>query len=252
MTNVTPLAALIQFREDTAEPLYSQLERQLRLLIDEGRLPQGATLPAERLMAEMLGISRTTVKRGYAVLSEAGLIRARGRLGYTVEGVPTARLDPGLDRLKGFTEEMRELGRTPSSNVLECAPTEDRAIASIFGLSSTTSLLKLERVRCGDGTPLSHELAWYNLDAVPQLVDIDPTGSIYAQLHDLGAKLATCEQWIEAAMPTKQECEIFGFAQPIPCLLIKRKSYDATGRMIEYVEGLFRGDSYAYRLKMNV
>ena len=53
-------------------------------------------------------------------------------------------------------------------------------------------------------------------------------------------------------MPTRQECEIFGFATPVPCLLIKRKSFDAEGRMIEYVEGLFRGDSYAYRLQMSV
>ena len=64
--------------------------------------------------------------------------------------------------------------------------------------------------------------------------------------------LASCEQWIEAAMPTKQECEIFGFAKPLPCLLIKRKSYDESGRMIEYVEGLFRGDTYAYKLKLSV
>ena len=252
MTNGAPLTSLIRFRDDTAEPLYSQIERQLRALIDEGRLARGATLPAERLMAETLGISRTTVKRAYAILSEDGLIRARGRLGYVVESVPTTRLDPGMDRLKGFTEEMRELGRTPSSNVLECAAVEDRAIASIFGLPSTTTLLKLERVRCGDGAPLSHELAWYNLEAVPQLADMDPTGSIYAQLHEHGARLATCEQWIEAATPTPQECEIFGFTRPVPCLLIKRKSYDAAGRMIEYVEGLFRGDSYAYRLKLTV
>ena len=252
MTKGPPLAALIAFQTDTAEPLYSQLERQLRGLIDEGRIARGATLPAERLMAEMLGISRTTVKRCYAMLVEAELIRARGRLGYIVEAVPTARLDPGLDRLKGFTEEMRELGRTPTSDILGCEPVDDRAIASIFGLPSTTSLLRLERVRRGDGVPLSHELAWYNLEAVPQLADIDPTGSIYAELHRLGTKLATCEQWIEAAMPTKQECEIFGFAKPVPCLLIKRKSFDVGGRMIEYVEGLFRGDSYAYRLKMSV
>ena len=233
-----------------AEPLYSQLERQLRGLIDEGRLRPGATLPAERLLAEMLGISRTTVKRGYAILREAGLIRAHGRLGFIVEGVTTARLNPGMDRLKGFTEEMRELGRTPSSDILFCSAIQDRAIASIFGLPSTTPLLKLERVRRGDGVPLSHELAWYNLVVVPELESVPPTGSIYAKLHELGAKLTSCEQWIEAATPTPQECDIFGFKTPVPCLLIKRKSYDSAGRMIEYVEGLFRGDSYAYRLKL--
>ena len=84
------------------------------------------------------------------------------------------------------------------------------------------------------------------------MATIDPAGSIYAELQKLGARLAGCEQWIEAAMATKQECEIFGFAKPLPCLLIKRKSFDEQGRMIEYVEGLFRGDTYAYKLKLSV
>lgn len=246
-----PLGTLIHFRTDTAEPLYQQLETQLRSFIDDGTLKIGATLPAERLLAETLGISRTTVKRCYALLKDAGLIRSEGRLGFIVER-QTVRIDPGMDRLKGFTEEMRALGRTPSSDVLECVAIQDRAIASIFGLPSTTPLLKLERVRRGDGVPLSHEMAWYNLEAVPELADVEPTGSIYAHLNAFGMRLTHCEQWIEAAMPTPQECAIFGFAAPHPCLLIKRKSYDKAGRMIEYVEGLFRGDSYAYRLRLAV
>lgn len=252
MSRRTSIAGLIAFRQDTAEPLYSQLERQLRALLGEGRIGPGTTLPAERVMAELLGISRTTVKRCYAMLAEAGLIRAHGRLGFIVEGTAATRLDPGLDRLKSFTEEMREQGRVPTSDVLACAPVQDRAIAALFGVPSTTPLLRLERVRRGDDVPLSHELAWYDLDAVPRLADVEPTGSIYAELHRLGARLKTCEQWIEAAMPTKRDCEIFGFPMPVPCLLIKRKSFDANGRMIEYVEGLFRGDSYTYRLKLSV
>ena len=87
--------------------------------------------------------------------------------------------------------------------------------------------------------PLSHELAWYNLQAVPALADVSPTGSIYASLGELGMRLTHCEQWIEATMPTPMECEIFGFSAPRPCLLIKRKSFETSGTMIEYVEGLF-------------
>ncbi len=128
----------------------------------------------------------------------------------------------------------------------------DRAIASIFGLPSNAPLLKLDRVRRGDGIPLSDELAWYNLTAVPELATVDTDGSVYASLSRFGTRLTSCEQSIEATMPTPDECAIFGFKVPHPCLLIKRRSYDERGRMIEYVEGLFRGDSYAYRLRLGV
>ncbi len=46
--------------------------------------------------------------------------------------------------------------------------------------------------------------------------------------------------------------EIFGFESPVPCLLIKRHSYNRRDVMVEYVEGLFRGDAYTYRLRLDI
>jgi GntR family transcriptional regulator len=241
----------LRLRDDTAMPLYQQLEQQLTTLIENGSLAPGTTLPAERQLAEKLGISRVTVQRSYSALRQRKLLTAHGRLGSIVQENPH-RLDPGLDRLKGFTEEMRELGRVPSSKILERKVTRKPSIGSMFGLSPNSRVLKLVRIRYGDGIPLSHEVAWYNIAAAPGLVDGDITKSIYAQLAACGAPLAYAEQAIEAASPTPEECKIFDFTEAIPCLLLKRRSYGRDGRMLEYVEGLFRGDLYTYRLKMRV
>jgi GntR family transcriptional regulator len=245
------LDTLLQLRDDTAQPLYQQIEGQLRALISDGTLTPGTTLPAERQLAESLGISRTTVKRCYDRLRDSALIDAHGRLGFIVKA-SAARLNPGMNRLKGFTEEMRELGKTPSSLILHCAVEPDRAVASIFGVPTTARLLKLDRVRLGDNIPLSHELAWYNLTVAPALAQADLSGSIYACLRGLGVSLTHCEQSIEATTPTPEECAIFDFDLPVPCLLIKRRTFDEQGRLIEYVEGLFRGDQYSYRMRLNI
>jgi GntR family transcriptional regulator len=231
-------------------PLYEQLERQLHALIEDGTLPAGTVLPAERQLAESLGVSRATVQRSYSALREHNLLKAQGRRGFMVQAA-APRLHPGMDRLKGFTEEMRELGKVPSTRILECKITADRLIASIFGLPSPTLFLKLERVRYGDDVPLSHEVAWYNLAAAPALAEADLSGSVYAFLGEhCGLPLTHCEQTIEATSSTEQECEIFGLTDPIPCLLIKRRSYTHCNLMMEYVEGLFRGDVYSYRLRL--
>ena len=97
---------------------------------------------------------------------------------------------------------------------------------------------------------MSREAAWYNLERAPELAADDLSGSVYARLAELGLPLVRCDQTIEAAAPTDEECAIFGFRQAVPCLLIKRRSYGADGDMLEYVEGLFRGDSYTYRLTL--
>ncbi|MGU3468728.1 GntR family transcriptional regulator [Methylobacterium sp. C33D] len=244
--------SLVRLRDDTAKPLYRQIEEQLRDLIVSGSLPPGVILPAERQLADSLGVSRVTVQRAYAELRHDELLVPRGRLGFLVRRRPEP-VRPGMDRLKGFTEEMRELGKIPSSRILERIITEDRSIASIFGLPSTSPFLRLTRVRFGDDVPMSREIAWYNVRAVPELEHGDLTGSVYGFLaqHE-GGRLVRCEQTVEATLPTPAECEIFDFDTPIPCLLIKRHSYNRRSTMIEYVEGLFRGDAYRYRLSLSI
>ncbi|WP_220129887.1 UTRA domain-containing protein [Sphingomonas chungangi] len=98
-------------------------------------------------------------------------------------------------------------------------------------------------MRSGDGVPLALESAWYSLDAAPKVADYDPLGSIYGQLAQGGLGLAYCDQAIEATMPSPSECEVFGFDAPVSRLLIKRRSHVRAGMMVEYVEGMFRGDA---------
>jgi GntR family transcriptional regulator len=245
-----PVDQRLQLRRDTAMPLYRQLEEQLTELIESGDIPAGYTLPAERALAEALGVSRATVQQCYSGLRERNLIQGYGRHGSVVQN-QRAKVLPGMDRLRGFTQEMSEFGRSPSSRVLEHAIVTDRSIASLFGLPSTAHFLRLVRVRLGDGVPMSVESAWYSLDAAPGLASADPHGSIYRQLANQGLNLSHCEQTIEATFANELEQEIFGFQEPIPCLLIKRQSYVGPNTMVEYVEGLFRGDTYTYRLKLD-
>jgi GntR family transcriptional regulator len=245
------LQDVLRLRGDTAQPLYQQLEDQIAGLIAAGTLAVGTTLPAERQLAKDLAISRVTVQRCYNALRQRKLVGAFGRLGSIVQG-PGGRLSTGMDRLKGFTEEMRELGREPSSRILEQHIGPDRPMASLFGVSSDATFLKLVRVRCGDGVPMSREVAWYNLVLAPNLPTRDLSQSIYSLLREAGVPLVRAEQTIEAATPNAEECETFNFTTPVPCLLIKRRSYAAGQVMAEYVEGLFRGDAYSYRLSLKV
>src|ERR1700754_2124295 len=58
-------------------PAYNGLADAIRLLIVDGRVPVGARLPSERVMADTLRVSRTTVTAAYAQLREDGYLNAR-------------------------------------------------------------------------------------------------------------------------------------------------------------------------------
>ncbi|MFD1711810.1 GntR family transcriptional regulator [Ottowia sp. GY511] len=242
--------AAIRLSDAQPGPYYVQLQRQLQALIDSGTLGEGSYLPSERDLAEALNVSRTTVKRAYDALREADVIASgAGRGGTVVKRAP--RVSPEMSRLKGFTEEMHELGLAPSTRLLALEVVQDRTIASIFGRPSHAPLLHVRRLRLGDGAPLSRELAWYDLTLAPQLEDWSGEGSAYSWLREhCGIQMGGAEQSIEAVMSSPAEMEAFEFDVPMPCLLIKRRSLDRQGHMFEYVEGTFRGDAYAYRVHL--
>ncbi|MGW6026597.1 MocR-like pyridoxine biosynthesis transcription factor PdxR [Streptomyces sp. NPDC055099] len=65
------------------------LARRLRLAIADGHLPVGSRLPATRVLAAELRVSRGVVTEAYQRLSEDGHVAGRGRNGTVVVAAPT-------------------------------------------------------------------------------------------------------------------------------------------------------------------
>lgn len=77
----------IQINEHSAEPLYHQIETQLRSLIISGQIAEGTLLPSIREFAGILNCSVITVRRVYQDLENEGLLRTRQGTGTFVAGV---------------------------------------------------------------------------------------------------------------------------------------------------------------------
>ncbi|MFI1991987.1 aminotransferase class I/II-fold pyridoxal phosphate-dependent enzyme [Actinoplanes sp. NPDC020271] len=75
---------MVIIRGETA----ADIADSVRVLVQRGDLPPGATLPAIRALAADLGVNRNTVAAAYALLAAAGVVDARGRAGTTVRGLP--------------------------------------------------------------------------------------------------------------------------------------------------------------------
>lgn len=237
--------------DKTSKPYYKQLISHLVHLIDTGEIAHGLGLPSERDLADALNLSRTTIKRCYDELRKVGLLSANGRGGTSVN--KPARAMATLGCLKGFDEEMLQIGKTPSSRLESHKIVSDGAIASVFQMPSNASFLRLVRVGLADGVPASREVAWYDLAVAPKLTDWNPESSIYVYLQEVcNIRLSWAEQSIEAMLSSELESETFGFEESAPCLFQKRRTYSGENRLIEYVEGSFRGDFYAYRTKLEV
>ncbi|ANE45541.1 transcriptional regulator [Paenibacillus swuensis] len=94
----------IQLKEDSPEPLYHQIEVQLRGLIINGQLPEGTLLPSIREFAQELSCSVITIRRVYQDLENEGLLRTKQGTGTFVSKIETGNLDKF--RLKEVTEAL--------------------------------------------------------------------------------------------------------------------------------------------------
>ncbi|NLO41014.1 MAG: PLP-dependent aminotransferase family protein [Ruminiclostridium sp.] len=65
---------LLSLDRNSPEPLYIQIKKQLRVMIEKGSLPPGYCLPPERKLAQSLGVNRTTVLNAFKDLKAEGYL----------------------------------------------------------------------------------------------------------------------------------------------------------------------------------
>jgi len=83
----------IQIDEQSAEPLYYQIETQLKSLIVSGQIEEGTLLPSIRELAASLSCSVITIRRVYQDLENEGLLRTKQGTGTFVAKVGTGERD---------------------------------------------------------------------------------------------------------------------------------------------------------------
>lgn len=85
---------------EAVEPrrLYRQIADQLRQLIDRGEYPVGSRLPTERALADMLGVSRPSVREALIALEVEGRLRIRVGSGiYVTNAQPAATAETPVE-----------------------------------------------------------------------------------------------------------------------------------------------------------
>jgi DNA-binding GntR family transcriptional regulator len=126
---------------------------QLQEILEQAvaRAEPGTLLPSERELAERYGVARMTVRT------------AIGGLVYRLQGQGTFVAQPRITQpaaLTSFSEDMTARGMTASPIVLAHETVgASSAIARALKLPEGAPIVRLERVRCGDGQPIAVERA---------------------------------------------------------------------------------------------
>lgn len=238
------------YEEVGSGPLYLQLQRRIGEAIASGRLKPGDSLPPERDMAAMTGLSRVTVRKAVEGLVGSGqLVQKRGSGTFVAQRVE--RLEQALSLLTSFTEDMARRGKSVESVWLSRAlhaPAPEEVMA--LGLGAGDRVARLERVRRSDGVPLAIERASLSAAVLPEPQAVE--ASLYAVLEARGMRPVRAVQRISAANLGARDAELLNVAPGAAGLRIERIGYLPDGRVVEFTRSLYRGDAYDFAVELKL
>ncbi len=237
---MTPSDEGIEFLTGAVQPSnpYEGTMQRLLQAVRLGFIGPGQRLPAERDLASMLGVSRTTVREAISTLSEAGyLVPRRGRYGgtFVVDALPGAdRIDGGDEPLTaGALEDIGVLRR-----VLEVGAVREAAARGLSAADRETLAIALEDCGAADAADFRR------LDSRLHLVfaELSGSSSLVRLLADLRTRVNAALDRIPMLAPnlahSREQHEMIASA------IVAGRPDDAAAAMLEHIAGteaLLRG-----------
>ena len=220
-------------QEDTRERVLDLVES----------LEVGQPIPAERQLAVDLAVSRLTVRAAIDELVRDGYLDRR-------HGSGTYVTEPKIAQpltLTSFSDDMRRRGMSPGSRTLELTTTLAGArLAHRLGVSPEARLVRVKRLRLADSQPMAMEVLHVPESLVPGLTRADfEDHSFYELLRErYGITIASGTQSIEPTVTSEEESEVLGVPLHTPAFLFERTTVSESGRIVEFVRSIYRGDRY--------
>jgi GntR family transcriptional regulator len=250
MTSHHPVFSVRGISEGGSAPLYLRVKRLVQDAMASGTLKAGDGIPSERDAADLLGISRVTVRKAFTELVREGALVQRRGSGTFVRSI-APRIEQPLSRLTSFSEDMQLRGLKTDADWLERSvglPTPEEALK--LAISPSDYVCRFHRLRRADGAALAIEHA-----VIPTRFLDNPLSvgaSLYSALQQRGFRPVRALQRLHAVALRSKEAELLDRPAGSPALFIERISYLEDGRVVEYTQSHYRGDSYDFIAELSL
>lgn len=199
-------------------------------------LAVGDRLPAERVLCEKIGVSRTALRGAIAQLVSSNVLESRQGSGtYVCPRKPVSIFQESY----GYSDAVRKAGRTPGTHLIyarSCTLTED--LVDKIDLPVGSPVFMMRRVRLVDDVPTSIESATVNCALCPGIERYDfSRESLYDVLAaEYGVRVVHGDEHISIGRLTAEEAELLEEPEGTPVFFVSAIKRDADYNPVEYVK----------------
>ena len=227
--------------------LYRRVYDDLREKIEKNVIRPGDRLKSEQELREEYGVSRDTLRKALSKLEQEDYIFRRPHLGTFVK---RPKSNYSLFKMKSFSEQMREKGIVPSSELLSITLTGKvpPEVAECLELGGGERCYIITRIRKGDGEPMAYEETYIPQELCPDLQKyLDDNASLYDIYENVYMlKLNYGKLTLEAETPEPMVRDLLNMPKGIPVLKMICIFYLDDGRPLYYVRSDYIGNKYLF------
>ncbi len=235
-------------------PLYIEVADEIKQRIDDGIFKPGEKLTSEPELAEILGVSRGTLREALTSLENSGIISRKHGRGAFVNRNP-AKVVAGIERLESLTKSIRQSGHVAEDKVLSVYETVlDQETANRLDVGVGSIGFEIESIRLSDGIPVI-----YCFDIVPGFVVENDKEYLKLRRNnceslddffDKYTKYKTNKyiSTVNAVLPPSKISRLLKVRGNVPMIYLEGIMYDEQGIPINYGYQYYRGDKYQFKL----
>lgn len=229
---------------DSASPLYRQLMARIRADIASGVYAVHSRIPSEAELGETYQVSRVTVRKALAELTDEGLLRRmQGKGTY----VCAPRLKTNLREITSFHEACLMMGCTAGTKVISTGVVRaEDDVRQKLDLD-TDEAVEIVRLRMADDIPVMLETNCFPMK-YDALLREDMTGSLYHLLSRQGIEAASGVHEISLCYASAQQAKLLEVEVGAALLRLDQVIYDQHGLPLHTSHQVIRGDRFTFRI----
>lgn len=233
--------------KNSSLPIYAQLEEYIKKNIKERVYLPGESLPTERELTELFGVSRMTIRQAITNLVHQGVLyKTHGKGAFVSKEVIEKKME-----IESFSQDMQKRGLVPSSKILTFEKViPDSEVLEKLQLSDNEQVYFLSRLRLANNEPMAIEYSYLPEKYYPDLMKYNLMNcSLYALMkQEYHSDFNYMKQSIRAATISKNEAEMLlnksrGFG-----IISLRTIFNGDEVPIEYTKTIYHPDRYAFNL----
>lgn len=209
-------------------------------------------LPSERELSEMIGVSRTSVRKAINILNYEGVLHTRPHSGTFKTN---SKLCINLTELRSFKEEMAYKNITYTTKVISSQIIEaDKSFTKKFNVHLGDPIYELIRLRKLNNKPYLYQIVYLDYKRFNGIESFDfNIHSQYKIMEEVyNVKVSGGIERIGLTYATELETQLLEIPKGTPAFYLSSHNHDNEGRITEYTKQIVRSDMIAYFKEKNM